>query len=179
MAESSGTVCHVLPCSIEEDLTAPVAQYFQPTKLPDASLPSDARRDDLHLLGAQFRGRGLLCAVDPPSPANASTAAAGEDETEAASPKVALSKLPPAVTGVVLAQSTSSAAVAPAKGAKAPPARPLKMVERFHHVYNWSHEHDAQRVVRERHGSEKNGLSAALDWCSLAREVHDPIPVPP
>lgn len=63
--------------------------------------------------------------------------------------------------------------------AKDPPTQPLKVVETFQHVYTWNHEHDVQKVMRERHGSDKCGLNAVLGWCDLAHEVHDPIPVPP
>ena len=38
-------------------------------------------------------------------------------------------------------------------------------------MYNWSHEHDVQKVMRERHGGDKYGLNAVLGWCDLSHEV--------
>ena len=54
---------------------------------------------------------------------------------------------------------------------KDPPTQSLKVVDTFQHVYNWSHEHDVQKVTRERHGGDKYGLNDVLGWCDLSREV--------
>eukprot|EP00584_Thalassiosira_punctigera_P007890 CAMPEP_0172535058 /NCGR_PEP_ID=MMETSP1067-20121228/7225_1 /TAXON_ID=265564 ORGANISM="Thalassiosira punctigera, Strain Tpunct2005C2" /NCGR_SAMPLE_ID=MMETSP1067 /ASSEMBLY_ACC=CAM_ASM_000444 /LENGTH=196 /DNA_ID=CAMNT_0013319951 /DNA_START=30 /DNA_END=620 /DNA_ORIENTATION=- len=187
----NGTVCHVLPCSIEEDITAPVAQYFHPTRLPADVMPRKKKKDgsdddvankndEFVIMAAQFRGRGLLCTVDAPS---SSAAADGTSEeggpTEQAEPAATLSKLPPHVMGVVLSQSSAASPSTTAATNKDPPVQSLKVVETFQHVYNWSHEHDIGKVVRDRRGSDKHGLNAALGWCDLARAVHDSIPVPP
>mmetsp|Transcript_24730 Transcript_24730/g.52454 ORF Transcript_24730/g.52454 Transcript_24730/m.52454 type:complete len:203 (-) Transcript_24730:136-744(-) len=191
----NGTVCHILPCSIEEDMTAPVAQYFHPTPLPSNFLPKNEQGADDNddgapknnanatIMAAQFRGRGLLCAVD------ASTAPAPNDSTDGPSvdtETTTLSKLPSTLIGVALSQSSSSrssnnnASISlGANTSKDPPTQPLKVIETFQHVYNWSHEHDVQKIMRDRHGSDKNGLNAVMGWCDLSHDVHDPIPVPP
>ena len=192
----SGTVCHILPCSIEEDITAPIAQYFHPTPLPAAVLPKKngddtAKIDDATIImAAQFRGRGLLCAVDIP-PSDDAAAEEGSPESNDAngtpsskpteedvfSAPLPLSKLPSNIVGAVLAQSstgghtTTTTTSTTTSNSDDPPVRSLNVVESFRHVYHWSHEHEAERVARERRGNERCGLNAALGWCDLAREV--------
>ena len=199
---NDGNICHILPCSIEEDITAPIAQYFHPTQLPAEALPlqnntnnegsSDiAKKDDnaVTIMAAQFRGRGLLCAVDS---TNSSTttengvvddAAAQEDDnksSQSTTNTIPLSKLPPTLIGVALSQSSSSSSNTTTtttttansnNNSKDPPIQSLKVVETFNKIYNWSHEHDVQKVIRERHGTDKYGLNAVLQWCDLAHEV--------
>eukprot|EP00579_Thalassiosira_antarctica_P010418 CAMPEP_0201924892 /NCGR_PEP_ID=MMETSP0903-20130614/13882_1 /ASSEMBLY_ACC=CAM_ASM_000552 /TAXON_ID=420261 /ORGANISM="Thalassiosira antarctica, Strain CCMP982" /LENGTH=201 /DNA_ID=CAMNT_0048462483 /DNA_START=24 /DNA_END=629 /DNA_ORIENTATION=+ len=191
-SNGNGTVCHILPCSIEEDITAPIAQYFHPTPLPDNAMPNngsdgDTTNDHVTIMAAQFRGRGLLCAVDASSSAtnategrgSASAAASCDEGSPSSKQTMTLSKLPSTIMGVALSQSSSNKSSTATTSSKDPPTQSLKVVETFQHVYNWSHEHDVQKVMRERHGSDKCGLNAVLGWCDLAHEVHDPIPVPP
>jgi len=230
--EDDGTVCHILPCAIDEDLTAPVAQYFRPAPLrmpePTAAASSSSssttmvemaqgddddetmagrvekKNDDndrnnnnnnnnnnsdgsYAVMAAQFRGRGLLCAVDPPSSSAATDAARTTQRTP-------LSALPPTIMGAVLSQQSTSnnnnniskkSAIRSdieetAMTTRSAIARSVKVVETFRHVYNWRHEHDVRKVEGEMRRTEgQYGLDAALGWCDLAREVHDPIPVPP
>ncbi len=191
----NGTVCHILPCSIDEDLTAPIAQYFHPTELPADALPKkngspdddNANTKDYAIMAAQFRGRGLLCAVDSPlsgtnddahgEGAPSDDATCVDDTTSSSkqqSKPITLSKLPPNMIGVALSQSSShhgGKSTAATNPSKDPPTQPLKVIETFQHVYNWNHEHDVQRVTRERYGSDKHGLNAVLGWCDLAHEV--------
>ena len=177
---NSGTVCHILPCSLCNDITAPIGQYFHPTRLPADALPKtkdgDAANDEtVSIMAAQFRGRGLLCAVDAPksfTTDDESKVSEGDDAP------TTLSKLPRNIMGVALSQSTPSRGATSSNAGGTggssedhPPMQSLKVVETFQHVYNWRHEHDVHRVMRERHGSDKYGLNAALGWCELAREV--------
>lgn len=167
MANHPGTVCHILPCSIEKDLTAPVAQYFRPTPLPATALPRNLGSDNgadgadaaVTVMAAQFRGRGLLCAVDAATPAARDDAAPSEEQGPASHARP--TELPSDLLGVVLAPSSSAAGL----------ARPLQVVEKFQHVFQWSHEHDVQQLLAERRGSDKHGLAAVRGWCRLAREV--------
>ena len=184
---NDGNICHILPCSIEEDITAPIAQYFHPTQLPAEALPPQnnnnkndgspdiAKKDDnaVTIMAAQFRGRGLLCAVDCTNAA----AQEGDDKSSTLSTNtIPLSKLPPTLIGVALSQSSSSSNTTTTtasnnNSSKDPPIQSLKVVETFNKIYNWSHEHDVQKVMRERHGTDKYGLNAVLQWCDLAHEV--------
>ena len=187
-----GNICHVLPCSIEENLTAPIAQYFKPTPLPDAALPKmtkhgapdddnddcnnkDTTKNDVTIMAAQFRGRGLLCAVDSP------TASSKTENGTTSPPHAPLSKLPSNIIGVALSQSTTNrtAAGISTQSSKAnnnskddnTPMQSLKVTETFNEIYNWNHEHDVNKVMRERSGNEKYGLNAVLGWCELAHAV--------
>lgn len=125
----SGTICHVLPCSIDQDITAPIAQYFHPTPL-DVTTPSSTTTSTV-IMAAQFRGRGLLCAVDAPKSSltvseegpttstatTTSTSASGStlissinnnnDDDECAT-STTLSKLPSNIMGVVLTPTSSN-----------------------------------------------------------------------
>mmetsp|Transcript_21537 Transcript_21537/g.46838 ORF Transcript_21537/g.46838 Transcript_21537/m.46838 type:complete len:214 (+) Transcript_21537:130-771(+) len=207
---NNGTVCHILPCSIEKDVTAPIAQFFHPTLLPDHVMPkknndSTSGNDDakdgnnndhdndngVKIMAAQFRGRGLLCAVDSTSSTTngnatqeVSTAASSHEDSKPATKT--LSKLPSTLMGVALSQSTSNSTATTSSttstnNSKEPPMQSLKVMEKFQHLYNWSHEDDVSKVMREQcHGNnDKVGLDAVVGWCDLAHEVHDPIPVPP
>lgn len=183
---------HVMPCSIDEDLTAPIAQYFKPTPLPDAALPKmtkhgapdddnddcnnkDTTKNDVTIMAAQFRGRGLLCAVDSP------TASSKTENGTTSPPHAPLSKLPSNIIGVALSQSTTNrtAAGISTQSSKAnnnskddnTPMQSLKVTETFNEIYNWNHEHDVNKVMRERSGNEKYGLNAVLGWCDLAHAV--------
>ena len=211
-ASYNARVCHVMPCSIEEDMTAPTAVYFRPTPLPAEALSeSCGRTADEHgaaIVAAQFRGRGLLCAVDSPSSkpdspsgtavaagdnerkSNDNRAEGGEPSSSADSdgsttrPRPALSRLPSGMTGVVLAASTGMG------GRKKHPrdddatanTRPLRVVERFDQVFTWQHEHSVEKVVRDQclggAKADRCGLRAARAWMELADAVHGEIPLP-
>jgi len=188
---ANGNICHILPCSIDEDITAPIGQYFKPTALADEIVQPTLKNDkdgapeeedddnnkkNVTIMAAQFRGRGLLCAVD--SPTSSSTTDSGSSEEEGSSnnettSKQTLSKLPSNIIGVALsAQSgTSNNNTSASSNSKDPPMQPLKVVETFNEVYNWSHEHDVKKVMRERYGNDKYGLNAVLGWCDLSHEV--------
>ena len=181
---NAGTICHVLPCSIDQDITAPIAQYFHPTPLPAEAMPkvvsntnaaeegdtTAAANDNgaVRIMAAQFRGRGLLCAVD-----NDAHDVSREDGTPN-KPTTTLSKLPSNLIGVALSPSNSNTSTKSHQNtsSKDPPTQSLKVLETFQHMNTWSHEHDVQKVMRERHnGSDKYGLNAVLGWCELAHDV--------
>lgn len=197
-----GNICHVMPCSIDENLTAPIAQYFKPTPLPDAALPKMTKqhgapddddnddcnnkyttKNDVTIMAAQFRGRGLLCAVDSPTASSKTEHGTTSSFVEegASPPHTPLSKLPSNIIGVALSQSTTNrtAAGISTQSSKAnnnskddnTPMQSLKVTETFNEIYNWNHEHDVSKVTRERHGNEKYGLNAVLGWCELAHAV--------
>jgi len=189
---ANGNICHILPCSIDEDITAPIGQYFKPTALPDEIVQPTLKNDNdgapeeeddnnnkknVTIMAAQFRGRGLLCAVDSPT-SSSTTANSGSSEEEGSSnnettSKQTLSKLPSNIIGVALsAQSgTSNNSTSASSNSKDPPMQPLKVVETFNEVYNWSHEHDVKKVMRERYGNDRYGFNAVLGWCDLSHEV--------
>ena len=212
------TICHVLPCSIEEDITAPVAQYFHPTPLttPLATTTQDNSNegDEIIILAAQFRGRGLLCAADASSlndDVSAAVEVNGVDDltkeihsnnndemgpiSSSASPsssnnnnkRLPISKLPSTMMGLVFDNNTSvnNNTHNHNNYNKDPPMQPLTTIETFSHVYNWRHEHDETKIVRESRFGDNNsgrsekevGLNAVLGWCDLAHAVHDPIPL--
>ncbi|KAL3794156.1 hypothetical protein HJC23_012863 [Cyclotella cryptica] len=165
MATVTGNSCHILPCSIEHDMTAPIAQYFHPTLLPQnaaTTAVSPLVNEDDHkvMMAAQFRGRGLLCVAD-------SHEGSAEVYVENASETV--STLPKCIMGVALAQSASQVASSP-DGSNVENLRPLKVVETFSKLYNWQHEHDVDKVKRSMNegGSDKVGLKAVLGWCELS-----------
>lgn len=201
MAKSTGNTCHILPCSLDADTTGYTARYFHPAALPENEATNEgAAKQNGHatIMAAQFRGRGLLCAVDNDS-----------DETNETKSEV-ISKLPEGMVGVVFAPSSSQHAV---NNDSDDNTRGLKIVETFSEVYNWQHEHDVEKVHRSRNegGCDKVGLKAVLGWCELAHavsnsrlcfhsalclfhlhyqssslmlfvntfQVHDPIPLPP
>lgn len=58
--------------------------------------------------------------------------------------------------------------------------QPLTAIETFSQIYNWRHEHDESKVMREGRfgGSDKEGLNAVLGWCDVAHAVHDAVPLP-
>jgi hypothetical protein len=197
------TICHILPCSIDQDITAPIAQYFHPTMLNlDNILPDKKQKDastttsTTTVMAAQFRGRGLLCAVDTPASLLASSTttiandisiqvddskssnANEEGMTTTATTTTTLSKLPSNIMGVVLAPSSSSSTTT---ATTTTTTNNVKVIETFHEIYNWQHEHDVQRVIFESRqlNNEKYGLRAVRDWCELAQNIHDPIPVSP
>lgn len=149
---------------MDEDTTAHTARYFHPTALPknEANKGTAEQNDHATIMAAQFRGRGLLCAVDDES-----------DEGDVTRSEV-LSKLPEGMMGVVLAQSSSQHVV---KNESDNNMRGLKVVETFSEIYNWQHEHDLEKVNRSRNegGCDKVGLKAVLGWCELAHAVSDPM----
>ncbi|KAL3799068.1 hypothetical protein ACHAWO_007408 [Cyclotella atomus] len=163
MATTIGNICHILPCSINEDMTAHTARYFHPTDLKSESTDVDA--SGVKIMAAQFRGRGLLCVADDDVPRTAGSS------------KLTVSALPEGVKGLALAPSTSHVA----KKSDGDATRSLKVVETFTEVYNWQHEYDVDKVRRSVNdgGHDKVGLKAALGWCDIAQAVHDPIPLPP
>jgi len=185
---ASGNICHILPCSIDEDITAPIGQYFKPTALPNEIYEKKKNDNDgapeedddnnnkknVTIMAAQFRGRGLLCAVDSPTSSSTDSGSSEEEDNNTTSSKPILSKLPSNIIGVALsAQSGTSNnnTSASSTNSKDPPMQPLKVVETFNEVYNWSHEHDVKKVMRERYGNDKYGLNAVLGWCDLSHEV--------
>jgi hypothetical protein len=201
------TICHILPCSIDQDITAPIAQYFHPTMLNlDNILPDKKQKDastttttTTTVMAAQFRGRGLLCAVDTPASLLASSTTTiandnsiqGDDSKSSnaneegmtttamtATTTTTLSKLPSNIMGVVLSPSSSSSTTT---ATTTTTTNNLKVIETFHEIYNWQHEHDVQRVIFESRqlNNEKYGLHAVREWCELAQSIHDPIPVSP
>lgn len=200
-----GNICHILPCSIDEDITAPVAQYFHPTPLttpPKDSTNGDSKDDenDVTIMAAQFRGRGLLCATDKNLENISNDVVAAEDcvdltnqngdaDNSATAPassilnqsyKRPLSKLPSTMVGVVFNNTQASTNNKHNNNNKNPPMQPLTTIETFSHVYNWRHEHDETKVMRESRfgGSDKEGLNAVLGWCDVAHAVHDAVPLP-
>lgn len=213
------TVCHILPCSIDEDITAPVAQYFHPTPVTTpqntSTINADSKNNDasdVTILAAQFRGRGLLCATDANREGSSNDISTGEDcvdltsqeqqqsttdgdavntatSASTSSPLVQsykrpLSKLPSTMVGVVFNNTQSSANNNQHNNHnnnhKDPPMQPLTTIETFSHIYNWRHEHDESKVMREGRfgGSDKEGLNAVLGWCDVAHAIHDSIPLP-
>ncbi|KAL7453521.1 hypothetical protein ACHAWC_009142 [Mediolabrus comicus] len=205
-SQTRGGVCHILPCSIDEDITAPVAQYFHPTTLPSQGNNND--KNDVTIMAAQFRGRGLLCATDGPQEeevdgsndagdcvdlTNNEVQSNNDDttanETSSLSHKRPLSKLPSTMVGVVFnnrqhSMNNTTGSINKSHDSnnsnKDPPMQPLTTIEKFHKIYNWRHEHDETKIMRENRfgGSEKEGLNAVLGWCELSHAIHDPIPLP-
>lgn len=184
---TNGNICHILPCSIDEDITAPIGQYFKPTALPNEMVhkkidkndgapeeeDEDNNKKNVTIMAAQFRGRGLLCAVDSPTSSSTDSGSSEEEDYNTTSSKPILSKLPSNIIGVALsAQSgTNNNSTSASSNSKNPSMQPLKVVETFNEVYNWSHEHDVQKVMRERYGNDRYGLNAVLGWCDLSHEV--------
>jgi len=218
-ASGGGTICHILPCSIDEDITAPVAQYFHPTPLttthnnPADGDSKDSSTSDVTIMAAQFRGRGLLCATDAKHESSSNDIATGKvyvdltnqgqstADGEAAntddpsstslsplkqSYKRPLSKLPPTMAGVVFNHTQTSTNNQHKNhnnnnnNNKDPPMQPLTTIETFSHIYNWRHEHDDTKVLRESTfgSSDKEGLNAVLGWCDVAHAVHFAVPLP-
>jgi hypothetical protein len=147
----TGNTCHILPCSIDEDMTAHTAKYFHLTALKDTS------DNDVKTMAAQYRGRGLLCVADDDI-----------QQTDDSNIKVALSTLPEGMKGVTLAPSPHVA-----KKSDGDTTRSLKLVETFSKVYNWQHEHDVDKVRRliNEGGHNNIGLRAVLGWCDIAHAV--------
>ena len=200
-----GVICHILPCSIDEDITAPVAQYFHPTPLPSQG---NNDKNDVTIMAAQFRGRGLLCATDGPQEevdgfndagdcvdltnnkvqSNNDDTSANDTSSLLLSHKRPLSKLPSTMVGVVfnnrqhsVNNTTGSINKSHSNNSnKDPPMQKLTTIETFSKIYNWRHEHDETKIMRENQfgGSEKEGLNAVLGWCELSHAIHDPIPLP-
>jgi len=193
-----GTICHILPCSIDEDITAPVAQYFHPTPLllstprnhPAHEDTNDSNtKNDVTIMAAQFRGRGLLCATDANRhDGSISNDIAGKEDcvdltNEDASFKQPLSKLPSTMVGLVFNNAQhgiNNNNNNNNNNNKDTQMQPLTTIETFSQLYNWRHEHDAAKVMREGKfgGTDKEGLNAVLGWCDVAHAVHDAIPLP-
>mmetsp|Transcript_15768 Transcript_15768/g.32972 ORF Transcript_15768/g.32972 Transcript_15768/m.32972 type:complete len:209 (-) Transcript_15768:476-1102(-) len=201
-SSANGNICHILPCSIDQDGIAPIAQYFHPTpidvmaerpmtttKPPDAGKGNDEGihdnddgNDGKIVMAAQFRGRGLLCLAD-----RLPEVSIRDKKTRPAS------TLPDTMAGVVFVPGSGDRInIIDDKNLRSSMDRnknmqqeqqqqPLKVVERFQQIYNWQHEHDEAKVC-DRHDSERNdkyGLNAVVGWCALSHAVHDPVPVPP
>ena len=220
-----GTTCHVLPCGMDKDLTAPIGRYFHPTPIysvlgrgagsehgrtldlvkiilgdendnstSTTMMSPEEEGDDTKrevekvevgkggaevevamVLAAQFRGRGLLCITD-----------SKKTTTTTSTTTTPLSELPPDMMGVVFSSSLSSAPSSSFGGGKNTMTNEtvsLRPIETFRSLCSWSHEHDPRKVMGDRHkngrghGDDRIGLSAALSWRDLAREIHDPIPI--
>ena len=158
MTATNGNICHILPCSLDEDVTAHTAQYFHPTPLPKNEAEKDAKNnDDIAIMAVQFRGRGLLCAVDD----------VDEDAPKEYSDNQ--SKLPGGMRGIALSPFPSHTK----NGSNDENSRSLKVVESFSQIYSWQHEHDIQKIKMSRgeRGNDKVGLKAVLGWCELAHAV--------
>ena len=182
-----------------------MAQYFHPTPLPSQSNNNDT--NDVTIMAAQFRGRGLLCATDGQEEvadtndagdcvdltnnevqSNNDDTAANDTDASSSSHKRPLSKLPSTMVGVVfnnrqhsVNNTTGSINKSHSNNSnKDPPMQPLTTIEKFSQIYNWRHEHDETKIMRENRfgGSEKEGLNAVLGWCELSHAIHDPIPLP-
>ena len=216
-----GTTCHVLPCGMDKDLTAPIGRYFHPTPIysvlgrgagsehsrtldlvkiilgdeKDNSTSTtmmspeeegdDTKKEEVGkggaeevevamVLAAQFRGRGLLCITDSQKTTTTTTT------TTTSTTTTPLSELPPDMMGVVFSSSLSSAPSSSFGGGKTNKTVSLRPIETFRSLCSWSHEHDPRKVMGDRlkdHGDDRIGLSAALSWRDLAREIHDPIPI--
>ena len=184
-----------------------MAQYFHPTPLPSSQGNND-NKNDVTIMAAQFRGRGLLCATDGPQEevvdgsndagdcvdlTNNNEVQSNNDDTTAndassLSHKRPLSKLPSTMVGVVfnnrqhsVNNTTGSINKSHSNNSnKDPPMQTLTTIEKFSYVYNWRHDHDETKIMRENRfgGSEKDGLNAVLGWCELSHAIHDPIPLP-
>ena len=207
-----GTTCHVLPCGMDKDLTAPIGRYFHPTPIysvvgrgagtldlvttssTTTIMSPEEKGDDTKkevekegvgkggagvevamVLAAQFRGRGLLCIAD-----------SKKTTTTTSTTTTPLSELPPDMMGVVFSSSLSSAPSSSFGGGKNTMTNKtvsLRPIETFRSLCSWSHEHDPRKVMGDHlkdgrgHGDDRIGLSAALSWRDLAREIHDPIPI--
>ena len=223
MTNHGTTTCHVLPCGMDQDITAPIGRYFHPTPIrsvvvragsehgsttldlvsPSTSSttimmsPEEEDGDDTTkemekeegeevvavILAAQFRGRGLLCIADSQKSTTSTTVTPSP-----------LSELPHDIMGVVFSSSLSSAPSSSSSSSFGDGKNTmtnnttvsLRPIETFRSLCTWSHEHDPRKVMCERrlidgcgghHGDDSIGLSAALSWRDLAREVHDPIPI--
>lgn len=149
--------CNILPCSIDADMTAHSARYFHPTILKNESGGDNATKDEVTVIAAQFRGRGLLCIADD-----------ANQKADGASKEI-VSNLPMGVKGVALAPSASHSK----NSSDGDNSRPLKVVGTFSQIHNWQHEHDVEKVKRSRDegGSDKVGLKAVLGWCEVAHAV--------
>lgn len=147
-------------------MTAPIAQYFHPTPFPGNDAVSGVHSPDEQMvtMGAQFRGRGLLCVAD------------SQIEVCEADVDVNIetfSTLPTCMMGVALAQASSQVAAHSQDGSNVENPRPLRVMETFNQLYNWQHEHDVDKVKRSMRegGSDKVGLKAVLGWCELSHAV--------
>ena len=185
----SGNVCHILPCSIDQDFTAPTAQYFHPTPIENAKSPnevaidasdaSNAPNEDVTIMAAQFRGRGLLCAVDTPQ----NTSSSNDASRQQSPSRRKLSTLPPTLVGVAFERACADAVNVARSSATRdqepllPVSQPLQVVETFQHLYHWHHEHDASKVrMSELYKSDRDckyGLNAVLEWCDVSHAVSE------
>lgn len=188
MTATTGTVCHALPCSVNEDMVAPIGRYFYPTPLSATTESNRLRTENEKeehdeqpaVVAAQFRGRGLLCAVN-----NRDRNQDSSSSSAMTSPSFTTS-LPSDVAGVVLtSKSIGAAAATNDEYTGSERGQELQVAESFRHLYEWRHEHDPSKVTRALGGdglyhrkSSKGGLEAAIEWCQLARAVHEPIEVP-
>lgn len=178
---NGGTTCHVLPCGMDLDLMAPIGRYFHPTSIHSIlgrgagnehgrTLEEGGKEEDAVVLAAQFCGRGLLCIAD-------------SKKTMTTTTTTPLSELPPDMMGVVFSSSLSSApssSFSAGKNTMTNKTVSLRPIETFRSLHFWTHEHDPRKVMGDRlsgHGDDRIGLSAALSWRDLAREIHDPIPI--
>ncbi len=193
-SRAKGNICHILPCSIDQDGIAPIAQYFHPTpidataeftvtttKPPDVGNGNEENihndndeRNGKMVMAAQFRGRGLLCLAD-----RLPEVSARDQKTRPAS------TLPDSIKGVIFVPGSGdhiniidnnnlrNFMDTDKNIRQEQQQQPLKVVERFQQIYNWQHEHDETKVW-ERHESGKNdryGLNAVLGWCALSHAV--------
>jgi len=161
MTTAKRNICHILPCSIDDDMTAYTARYFHHTPLPKNDGADDTTKKDhnITIMAAQFRGRGLLCVTDT------------INEKPADENVERISTLPEGMTGLALAPTASHATKH--ESDQNNNSRSLKVVETFSQVYNWQHDHDPEKIKRSRNdgASEKVGLKAILGWCELSHAV--------
>ena len=137
----------------------PPSIHSESSSSSSSPIVEDAKKnDDITIMAAQFRGRGLLCALDND---------VDEDAPKEYSDNQ--TKLPHGMRGVALSSFPSHTK----SGSNDENSRSLKVVESFSQIYSWQHEHDIQKIkmsIGER-GNDKVGLKAVLGWCELAHAV--------
>lgn len=185
-------ICHILPCSIDQDMTAPVGMYFHPTQLNLSGCGDNAR-------SATGSSEGSEAADDVKEMTKNDDGSGGAEEgtqdavlimaaqyrgrgllcaTDAPEPTISnsndtrttkvLSKLPSTMLGVALAPTNSHTT-----NNNNLKEQPLATIEHFSQMYNWQHEHDVEKVKRttEEKNWEKSGLEGVLGWCELSHSV--------
>eukprot|EP01082_Thalassiosira_pseudonana_P012436 g11495.t1 g11495 contig5:1006050-1006867(+) len=183
-------ICHILPCSIDQDMTAPVGMYFHPTQLNLSGCGDNAR-------SATGSSEGSEAADDVKEMTKNDDGSGGAEEgthdavlimaaqyrgrgllcaTDAPEPTISnsndtrttkvLSKLPSTMLGVALAPTNSHTN----NNNNNLKEQPLATIEHFSQIYNWQHEHDVEKVKRmtEEKNWERAVWKGFLDGVSLA-----------